>query len=459
MKTHPRFVLPGLVSLLLAAAPVLALAQEGPEALLQRIKDLENQNRVLQQENAALKQKTEAPSAEPETPAAPTLKEAEPENADYLFLKLGAKKDYLKAERWRIIDQIEQAIPPLYEPVLPLHGYTLPPGAWRVGLGLTYGHNPGDFGRDKFYSLFFDHVKIDFLKVNLDVAYGFELGNIHDLTLQVNVPYSTQRTSGTGHAFRIDPMVMTMEGAARGLGDITVTLKKKWFDQANRSPVTFSTMLGLILPTGASNRQFNASQTVFMNGMAMPVSAFVPGNPLINIFGRTPGDRRFPDPGQPGHGSWGARFGFGATRQFQRSALHAGAIYDLLADNDGVRPGNELRYGVSYTLPPLSSDRLALDFAVFGLLKSDEHFPGLIMHPERDPASGMPIMDAGGNLVMFLTPRPAFKHGNILFFSPSVILVPRPGTRLTLTPALRVSEPNQGPSPKWTLSTAITTTF
>ncbi len=464
MKLFSSLTLTGMAGLLLIAAPLRASFQENTATLEQRIKGLEDQNRALQHENAALKEKSAdagapTPAAPMEAPAAPALKDISPDDPDYLFLKLGDKKDYLKAERWRIVDQIQQAIPPLYEPVLPFHGYTLPPGAWRVGLGMTYGHNPADFGRDKFYSLFFDQVKIDFLKVNLDVAYGFELGSIHDLTLQVNVPYSFQRTSGTGHPFRIDPMVMTMEGAGNGIGDVSLTLKKKWFDQANRSPVTFSTMLGVIFPTGDDNEQFNASQTVFMNGMAVPVNAAIPGSPLINIFGRTPDDRRFPDPGQPGHGSWGARFGFGVTHEFQRSALHAGAVYDLLAANDGVTPGNELRYGVSYTFPPMSSDHLALDLAVFGMLKSEEHFPGTIMHPERDLATGMPIMDASGNLVMFTTPRPAFKHGNMLFFGPSLILTPRPSIRFTVSPAFRISEPEQGPSPQWTLSTAMTYTF
>ncbi len=467
MKRPSSFARTGLISLLLAAtagAPLTAHAQENATSLEQRIKELEAQNRTLLQENADLKQSSartfgssSAPSAD--EPTTPALNQISPNDPDYVFLKLGEKQDYLKAERWRIVDQIEQAIPPLYEPVLPFHGYTLPPGAWRVALGATYGHNPADFGRDKDYALFFDQVKIDFLKLNLDVFYGFEVGNIHDLTLQLDLPYNTQRTYGTGRPFRIVPMVMTMEGAGSGIGDVSLTLKKKWLDQANRSPVTFSTMLGIIFPTGDDTEQFNASQTVFMNGMAMPVNANIPGNPAIDIFGRRPGDRRFPDPGQPGHGSWGARVGFGVTHQFQRSALHGGAVYDLLADNDGVTPGNELRYGVSYTFPPLPSDHLALDLAVFGMLKQDEHFPGTIMHPERDPATGMPIMDATGNLAMFVTPRPAFKHGNMLFFGPSLILVPRPGTRITLSPAFRISEPKQGPSPQWTMSSAINYTF
>lgn len=293
-------------------------------------------------------------------------------------------------------------------------------------MSATHGHNPGNFGSDEFYALFFDNVKVDFFKVDVNLAYGFEVGKIHDLTLQLNVPYKFQRTRGTGHPFRIEPMVMTMEGAGNGVGDLSLTLKKKWLDQANNSPVTFSTMLGVIFPTGDDNQQFNASQTVFMNGMPMPVNASIPGNPAIDVFGRHPGDLRFPGPGQPGNGAWGGRFGFGVIRQFERSALHVGAVYDLFANNEGVTSGDELKYGLSYTFPPTASDHFAVDLSVFGIWKGDEKFPGAIMHPERDPVTGGPIMDEAGNLIMFNTPRPDFKHGNTLFFGPSLILTPRP---------------------------------
>lgn len=452
----------GTAALLLGlTGPGRALAQDDPAALKQRVLELELRNRELEDEVAALQQPAdEAPESEPAAaPEIPMLKNVAPDDDDYLFLKLGQDRDYLAAERWRIVDQLEQAIPPLYEPVRPFHGYTLPPGAWRIGLSTTVARNAGDFGRDKFYALFFDHVKVNATRADLDLFYGFELGRVRDLTLRINVPYKSQRTSGTGRAFRIDPMVMTMTGAASGLGDVSLTLKKKWFDQANRSPVTFATMLGAVLPTGASEKQFNASQTIFMNGMAMPVTAFMPGSPTINIFGRTPDDLRFPDSGQPGHGSWGARFGFGVTRQFERSALHAGAVFDLLAKNDGITPGDELRYGASYTLPPLPSDHLAVDLAVFGLWKGAEKFPGLIMHPERDPATGGPFMDASGNLLMFVTPRPDFEHGNQVFFSPTLVYTPRPATRFTLSPSYRLIQPRRGGSPRWMFSAGITQIF
>lgn len=388
-----------------------------------------------------------------------SIREIPLDDPEYQFLTLGQSRDYLKAERRRIVDQIEQAIPPLYEPRLPFHGYTLPPGAWRAGFSATIGRNPGDFGRDDFYALFFDEVTVDFRLLNFDLFYGFELGPLHDMVLRLNVPYKSQRTAGTGHPFRIDPMVMTMEGASEGIGDISLTLKKKWLDQGN-GPVTFSTMLGVIFPSPDDDDEFNGSQTVFMMGQPMmAASADLPGNPIIDVFGRQPGDRLFPRVAQPGYGSWGARLGFGVTRELERAALHAGAVFDLLADNDGITPGHDLKYGASYVFPPFAGDRWTLDLSLFGRWHGDEEFPGTIMHPERDPVTGGPVMDAAGNLVMFTTARPNFAHGNALYVNPSLIFLGAPNARFFASPAIRVVQPDQGPSPRWMLTAGQTFTF
>lgn len=378
---------------------------------------------------------------------------------EYRFLALGEGTDYLRAERHRIVDQIEQAIPPLYEPARPLHGYVLAPGTARVKLGVGFAHNPGNFGRDDLYAKFFDNVVIDTLGGDLDFGYGFEAFGLHDLMIDIDVPFKMVRHKGTGHPFRIDPMEMTMEGTSAGLGDIGVTLKKKWFDQGN-GPVTLSSLTGVILPTGKDDQQFNASQTVFVNGRPMQaVSALLPGNPAIDVFSTQPGERFFPRATQPGQGSWGGRVGVAATRQFERSAVHAGVVYDFFRKRRGITPGNEVRYGVSHVFPPLESDRLSIDTAIFGRYKRAEKFPGLIMHPERDPTTGMPIMDANGNMALFVTERPEFKHGNVVFFSPSVSFIASPAFRLTLSPAVRIHEPRQGPSPAWTLDISAQHTF
>ena len=408
-------------------------------------------------QTALVAQEGKDPPEAKESPS--SIKEIPPDDTEYQFLRLGVERDYLKAERWRIIDQIEQAIPAIYEPTLPFHGYTLPPGAHRIAFNATVARNPGDFGTDDFYSLFFDEVKIDFVRLSLDFLYGFEVGPLRDMVLRVNVPYKFLQHSGTGHPFRIDPMIMTMNGSGEGIGDISLTLKKKWVDQGN-GPVNFATMLGVIFPTAQDHQEFDASQTIFVNGEPMmAVSADLPGNPAIDIFGREPGDRHFPRIAQPGNGAWGARFGFGATRQFERSALHVGAAFDLLAQNGGITPGNELRYGVSYVFPPFASDHMAIDLAVMGRWKGDEKFPGEIVHPERDPETGGPMMGADGSMMMFTTPRPDFEHGNATFVSASFVFISNPNLRIFVSPAIRVLQPERGPSPRWMFTVGQTVTF
>lgn len=384
----------------------------------------------------------------------PSIDEIEDDEMDLRFLQIGQDRDYLRSERWRIVDQIEQAIPPLYEPVRPFHGYTLPPGAWRVGLSTTIAHNPGDFGRDSFYSLFFDDVEVDTQRTDLNISYGFETGGLRDMVLNLGIPYKFTRLNGTGHPWRIDNFEMTMDGSGEGLGDITLTLKKKWIDQAN-APLNFATMTGLIFPTADDSQRFNSSQTLSVDGMSQPMA------PPLDIFGTEPGETLLPRSLQPGNGAWGVRLGFGTTRQLERSALHGGAVFDYLFDTtDDITPGHELRYGLSYVIPPFESDHLTLDLALFGFWKGDEEFPGQVTHPVRDPGTGGPIIDPGtGMPLMVTTDRPDFEHGNATFFSPSLVFVPAPGVRFIFSPAVRVIEPNKGPSPQWMATFGFTYTF
>ncbi len=433
-----------------APAPDVAALQKENAQLLQQIQ-------TLQQRLQAIEGQAASTAAAPAIPApakhAPPVGAIAADHPDFQFLKLGQDADYMQAERRRIVEQIEQAIPPAYEPVRPLHGYVLPPGVARIRLGVGGAHNPGNFGRDDFYSKFFDNVQVDVLQADAQFMYGFEAFGVHDLMVNVEVPFKMVRAKGTGHPFRIDPMTMSMNGSGAGLGDVEVTLKKKWLDQGN-SPLTLSTMVGLILPTGKDDVEFNAAQSLAMMGMPTVLS------PLpLNVFGREMDDRLFPRSLQPGQGSWGGRLGLAATHQYERSAVHAGFIYDIFRKNGGITVGNELRYGVSYVFPPLRSDWLSVDLSVFGKYKGDEKFPGMIMHPDRDPATGGPLMDAGGNLVMVVTPRPNFKHGNVVFFSPSLSVIPAPNFRLSLSPSVRIIEPNKGPSPAWTFDLSMQHSF
>ncbi len=426
-----------------------------------RIAELEAKIAELEQ---ALKQKEPATEiAQPRVQQVETEAEVEdpyrfdPRDGKFTFLNLGVHKDYITIERNRLIDQIHTMIPPIYEPAFsPFHGYTLPPRALRVAINADRFTNHEDFGRDKFYAKFFNHIVVENQFVSFDLFYGLN----HDHTLRINVPFKTTNVNGTGEAFRIDGMNMTMEGRAFGLGDVQVMLKKKWLDQGYK-PLNFATVFGVQIPTGKRDHKFFDSQTIFMPDKAIAVSDAA-GGPKVDLF---TDDRRLPNGAQPGTGSWGINFGVMATRQLTwnrfRGAIHGGAMYRWMEVNpEGIRPGNEFIFSVSYVRPLLAwserwSEHFSLDITLFGRNKQSERFPGLITHPERDPR----IMNPDGTMAMFTTPRPPFDHGTIAFLAPSISIMPKPLLRLTISPLIRVYEPLRGPSPAFRLIFGITTTF
>jgi outer membrane putative beta-barrel porin/alpha-amylase len=345
-------------------------------------------------------------------------------------------------------------IPPIYEPAFsPFHGYTLPPHAFRVAVNSDRFVNDHDFGTDKFYSLFFNKVKVQNQGVDVDLFYGLTANN----TLRVVVPLRSTIISGTGHPYRIQPMVMSMNGTAFGLGDVQVMLKHKWFDQGYKR-FSFATVAGIQFPSGKNDAKFNDAQTLSMNGVTMPVSS-TSGGPKVDLFSD---DLRINNGAQPGTGAWGAMFGVMGTRQLTwnrfRGAIHGGALYKAMKEVDGIRPGNELVFALSFVRPPTPSEHFTFDLTFFGRNKQAELYPGTIMHPEAD-ANGMPIMNPDGSLKMFVTPRPPFEHGTAMFLSPSLVIIPKSTLRLTASPLVRVYEPNQGPSPAFRLVFGATTTF
>jgi len=437
MRSQPcrSAVLRSAVAAMALSFTPLAFAQKGQgptrsqsQSLQQRIDELERRNLELERVNKDLRQKLSA-EGKPQPASAPDIKTVDITSKEYRFLELGKESDYLRQERYRIADQIESFIPPLYEPVRPFHAFVLPPGAFRIGLRSRLLFNNEDFGRDDHYAKLFQNVRVRSQTMHLSLAYGFELPKLPDMTLLVDLPYRAVQVSGSGHPGRMDANVLTMNGSGSGVGDITITLKKKWLDQGN-FPVNVATFTGLTLPTGNDNEQFNAAQSMTVAGAPVP-------SPTLNLFGRTPTDRLLPPMLQPCQGAWGFRVGGAATRQFARSALHAGLIADIFLDNDGIVVGDEFKYGLSYVFPPLASDVLTIDLSLFGRHKEDSKFPG----------------------VGIMGPRANFKHGSVLFFSPSVVFIPSPQIRFFLSPEVRILEPNKGPSPAFAFTAGATLTF
>ncbi len=416
-----------------------------------KVAQLEQALRQKEEEIAALRKPL---PAEAPAPAANNY-DFEPREEKYAYMNLGVQRSFLSLERSRLLDNLRTQIPPLYEPAFsPFHGYTLPQRAVRVAIKNDRFINDGDFGRDKFYALFFNNVKVENQHVEADLFYGLT----DNTMLRVNVPFRSTNISGDGAAFRILPMRMTMHGHAFGMGDVTVFAKHKWWDQGQHF-LNLATVFGVQLPTGKNDSRFDDAQTIYMNGMAIPVSAAA-GGPRVDLFSN---DLRVPNSAQPGTGAWGLNFGVMGTRQLTwnrfRGALHGGVLYKWFKDtSEGVRPGNEAIFAISYVRPPTRSEKITFDLTLFGRNKQSERFPGLVMHPEAD-AKGMPIMNADGTLKMFTTPRPPFMHGTVVFLSPSVVFIPKAPIRITFSPLIRVYEPLQGPSPRFRLMIGISNTF
>lgn len=465
MKYKYRYLRPCSTFLLLLAALLFAgpvwAAQDGAETptraaahitqLEAKIAELERALKQKEEEIAALKKASPAEAP----PPTENNYAFEPQDEKFLFLNLGVKRSYLRQERSRLLDNLRTQIPPLYEPAFsPFHGYTLPQRAVRLEFRNDRFVNNGDFGRDKFYALFFDNVKVENQHVDFDLLYGLT----DDTTLRINVPFRHTNISGDGAAFRIKPMRMTMHGHAFGIGDVTLFAKHKWWDQGQHF-LNLATVVGLQLPTGKNDARFDDAQTIFMQGTPMPVSAAA-GGPKVDLFSD---DLRVPNGSQPGTGAWGLNFGLMGTRQLTwnrfRGALHAGALYKWFKNtSEGVRPGNEAIFGVSFVRPPTESEKITFDLTFFGRNKQSERFPGLVTHPEAD-SNGMPIMNPDGSLKMFTTPRPPFMHGTVLFLSPSIVIIPKAPIRITFSPLIRVYEPLQGPSPRFRLMFGISNTF
>lgn len=438
-------------------------SSEEAEETRARVAELEQ---LVEGIRAELKQKTEeleklkSEMSSPDTAETPFRSEidyaVDPQDEEMQFMNLGVDQNYVGFENRRLVDQSRTGIPPLYEPAFsPFHAYTLPAGAFRLTLNNDRFVNHSDFGRDEFYSAFFNKVKLENQHVTVNGFYGIDSNH----TLRVSIPFKNTNISGTGEVFRIRPMVMTMEGQSFGLGDIEVMLKRKWFDQGYRR-FSFATAVGVQVPTGDTDNRFSDSQTLFVGENPTPISALA-GGPRVDLFSD---DLRLPNSAQPGTGSWGLNAAVMMTRQLtwngSRGAIHGGLMYRAMKDNaQGVRPGNELIFGVSYVRPPLPTDHMSFDLTLFGRNKQSERFPGLITHPEADPVTRMPLMNPDGSLKMFTTPRPPFEHGTVVFLSPSIIIIPKSTVRLTISPQFRIYEPERGPSPAFRLIFGIQSFF
>ena len=378
---------------------------------------------------------------------------------EYNFLNLGVGKSYMKMERFRTRNQILTFIPPLYQPAFVGHGYVLPPNTWRVAFHVqSIRVKSSDFFKHGDVDPVHDNHTIDRIKYDFDFFYGLD----YDMTIRVNVPIWSTRSIGSVHPAGVAPLNLFVEGSTTQIGDASIFLKRKFFDQGNRW-FNFAGVFGVILPTGSNSEKFD--DRLILTNPANPngVVAFG-GGP----FQRFSNDGNLPTTLQPGIGRFGAIFGLMGTKKFSRSAFHFGTLArlnDLAAGDDDIKYGNEVFYFASY-VKPIGSDKVSLELAFNGKWKGDDKYPGTFTHPmTADPSGfGMPIMDMNpetGEMAvkMFTTPRPSFSGGWTTFITPSVIFNPYSQLRFEMSGMIRVINPDLGPAPKFMLRAGITTTF
>lgn len=191
-------------------------------------------------------------------PSSPAKEFAEQEQEADEFLSLGVRKDYQKVERYNTVEQINTFIPPLYQPAFVGHGYVLPPGAMRIGAGLSFlDVKSDDFFKNGHADLVHENHNVDRLRADVNVFYGLD----HNMTLFFNIPYWVSRSIGSVHPAGVRTMDLFVEGNTQAIGDASLVLKKKWVDQGNFY-FNFATVTGIKFPTGSDDEKFDQPMVV-----------------------------------------------------------------------------------------------------------------------------------------------------------------------------------------------------
>ena len=364
----------------------------------------------------------------------------DPESAENEYLKLGTEDSYVGEQRHTLQDQIQSFIPPLYEPAFTQSAFVLPPGALRVAS--TYRNVGTISANDVAGQRELGARILDFDLKRQFYDFDLFLGLDHNFTVRLNIPVLVSQVDAALNPAFFDPVTVFPEGSSTALGDISLFLKKKFFDQGN-FPFGLAGVGAIRLPTGPNDEKFSRRVTV-----TTPA-----GDGLIGgdgVFRRFSDDGRLPASLQPGLGKVGGSFGLFATRQFDehglvgRGALHTGALYEIRPEDDGMDPGNLLTYFAT-GVKPLLGDYLSFDLTYLLIYQQEDDYKGLTTVPT---AMG-PMM----------VPRPPFSGGTTQFIGTSLIFTPNPLFRLTATGLYRVAEPRLGPSPPWVFRAGFTYTF
>ncbi len=368
--------------------------------------------------------------------------ELDPNSPENEYLKLGVKDSFIKEQRYTLQDQIQSFIPPLYEPAFTQSAFVLPPGALRVAVSFRDVSKIDEDDISNQQAIGARFVDFDLERTFLD--FDFFLGLDHNYTLRVNVPFQTSRVAQQINPGFFDPVTVFPKGSSSEYGDISAFLKKKFVDQGN-FPIGLAGVAALRLPTGSNSERFNRRTTVNIGGVdsLLPLPAAdaagmpIPGS-ADGTFRRFSNDGRLPAPLQPGLGTLGGSLGLFATRIFEggtpfgRGSLHTGTLYEIRPEDDGFDPGNRLTYFASL-VKPIVVDKVSLDLTYLLRDQEDDSYDGKMFVPT---AMGTMVAD-----------RPSFSGGTTQFVGASLVLIPNPLFRVTLSGLYRISEPHLGPSP------------
>nr|MBI2902050.1 hypothetical protein [Candidatus Methylomirabilis oxyfera] len=357
----------------------------------------------------------------------------------------------------------------------------------------------------------FGNFNVDRTFLDFDLLYGFDLGvkYLHSFTLRVNIPVLHSDLNGFVHPNGIGPIDVVNEGSTFDIGDVSVFLKKKIIDQAV-FPVGVAMVAGLSFPSGSNSEKFTNSGRVQvrmpdMSGlfppgrnfltnpitskdlplnMPIPLSLLGPGIATIpypassnNVFNRFSDDGRLPAIIQPGLGDVSASIGLFVTRQFLpgdflvdfeeslpqavrdlgrwpgRSAFHIGALHQFVQEKDGIDPGDVTTFFASY-VKPVYKDYVALDLSFVGFRREQDSYRGTVIQPfATTTAAGEPAV------VFREVSRQPFSGGTSGYLAPSLIISPDPQIRFTISPLVRVIEPELGPAPEFIFRAGLEVTF
>lgn len=402
---------------------------------------------------AGTKKKAEKPKLRPPELGHPEIQEEiyGGQRLEERLLNLGTKEKFEILERSLIKSQVKSFIPPLLVPAFTNHAFVLPPGLFQISISGTLANIDGDdFAKDgEVDPIHLDNsVRRRFLTTSL--FYGFDLNRkfFHSFTAVLNIPYQSSINRGPVQLPDIGAGGRTVNngGAIDGLGDVSLFIKKKIWDQANY-PVGLAVAAGVFFPTGSNEEKVGVN-----SDGRIKVTNSTTGTTLNDnaLFGRFSDDGRFPIGLQPGKGTFSYQIAGFLTRQFtpgdmpgflegtafDRAAIHLGIVHRFNQEDDGIDAGDRTTLFFSGVVP-VYKDYVSLQFNSVNFIQRKDSYDGLFRFPNQ------------GALPTPTLSRKSFRGGWTNFLGPSVIFSPDPLIRITGTFLYAVGKPGLGPFPDY----------